>query len=562
MSVKIEKHNGGLIAKHSSLPRIGIAIIPLVKRKVILRLGLTRYNGDIDEWTLITPTFDYEVGRLHVISSSRSSIFKTFYIAACNVGTELIMSEAAFEMYMTEIAIELQQHEWEEEEPEIDLDAKITTYVKPSGFYESAIIEPIYVPQIRQQVTLGRAVMIRTTEGFGIKPYRDGMEIDGLIISGMFPSPRMTTLPSKNVPKAIIQSGKDITLNKEMLRNVDSLVDTALRKHLFIDEDQLVLMKRFIEASYFYDMMDAFPLLNIIGSSENGKTRALMCIAAMAYHGDFLVDPTEAVLFRNKEMVKPTLCIDEAEYLNDKETRGRIKLLLNASYSRDAGYVMRAERGTDGSFELMRFDLYSPVAIAGISGLYGVLRSRSIPLVMPRANNDYPKAKIEDYGFFRDCMYVIRMLHGFKVKELFDKTLESQYEGIDARYFELFRPLIVATYLFGTDKEMEMIIRIAQQIRQNERNEAETNINEEQMVLQVLDIIVQQTGSWYSLEDVLTQLQLPPHQVSWRAAKISTILRRMGIIQRKRIESKTHFYTTREEVDGLLYKYGVRVSDE
>jgi len=559
LGATLRKEDKGYIVTHTHLPGLAIAVMPNVRRRVTLRISMVKKSEG--KWVPISPIYEYSVSKLSSITSPRSNAYKTFFIAIVGTSPDLLLSEESFTAILNEMVMEIQQYDWEYDEAEIDLDAKPTRLIKPCGFYGDVIVEPIYVPQIRERVIIGRAVMIRTKEGFGIKPFREGMEINGFVISGMFPSSRMKTLPSKEVPKTIINHGKLIKFDKRLFRRIDKIIDDALKRHLFLDDYQRLLIKRFIEATYFYDMMEAFPILNIIGSSENGKTRALLCIGAMSYHGNFLVDPTEAVLFRVKEDTKPTMIIDEAEYLNDTETRLRIKLLLNASYSKDAGFVYRAERGSDGVFEPRSFDLYSPVAIAGISGLYGVLRSRSIPVVMPRANRDYPKAKEEDYRFLRDIMYVVRMLFGFKIKEIYDNIKENSFGGIDGRYFELFRPLILTSIIFGDEKELEMIIDIARQIQINERNEAETNINEEQMLLQVLDVIVQPTGSWYPLEAVIQQLQMPPHQVSWRPGKVSTVLRRMGIIRRQRIDGQTHFYTTREEVDGLLYRYGVKMSD-
>lgn len=559
-NVTLTTGEGSIYLTHINMPEFSIRVEPEIKKKTTLYLTLVKPKGK--DWEEVTPRLPIGLNQVQMLSRKRSELYKEFSLP---ILSDTLQTDDTLKQILNEFVMILQQHKYEEDVGEIDLDAEVTRFVKPCGYYDDIIIECCYLPLRKSRaVTLSRAIVLSQLGKIEVKPFLEAMEVDNLVISGDFPSPDMLSLPSREAIKALKQM-TGVPFNIEVFRAIDRVIEDSLRKHLFLSEEQYIFLKRYIEGTFFFDMMNAFPILNIMGSSENGKTRALLCVAAMGYHGDFLVDPTEAVLFRNKESVKPTLCIDEAEYLNDEGTRHRLKLLLNSSYSKSAGYVMRTEQASDGARYLKRFDLFSPVAIAGISGLEGVLRSRSLLLVMPRANRDFPKANIKEHQFVRDCMYVLRLMYGFHIRSIYDQTLEQDYP-IEARYFELFRPVFAMTKLFGTEQEMQMLVRYAEQVVQNERNEAETNISDEQMILQILDILIQERSNederWYPLEEVCKELQQPPFQLSWRPQMVSNVLRRMGILRRHKISGRVTFYLERRQLNTLMRRYGLKAEDE
>jgi hypothetical protein len=113
---------------------------------------------------------------------------------------------------------------------------------------------------------------------------------------------------------------------------------------------------------------------------------------------------------------------------------------------------------------------------------------------------------------------------------------------------------------------MQMLVRYAEQVVQNERNEAETNISNEQMILQILNVIVQERSNedlrWYPLQEVCKELQQPPFQLAWKPQMVSNVLRRMGILRRMKISGSVTFYLERQQLDTLMRRYGMKAEDE
>ena len=158
-------------------------------------------------------------------------------------------------------------------------------------------------------------------------------------------------------------------------------VATALavfQEYLEFDEDSsYAVCALWTLGTYIYPALPSFPRLNLHGEKGSGKSKTLKLIAALAHNGLWRTAPRAAGLFRLIEALRPTLCLDELEHL-DREDRGDIAAILNAGYQA-GGAVDRCDPVT---FNPRPFEVYGPVAVAGIKGLNAVLSDRCITLVM------------------------------------------------------------------------------------------------------------------------------------------------------------------------------------
>lgn len=84
-------------------------------------------------------------------------------------------------------------------------------------------------------------------------------------------------------------------------------------------------------------------------------------------------------------MLTPTLLIDE---IDTKFTNGGgnedLRSILNAGHTRTLATVVRSERSADGAFEPRQFSVFGPKVVAGIGGIPGTVKDRSIHVLLRR----------------------------------------------------------------------------------------------------------------------------------------------------------------------------------
>jgi len=439
----------------------------------------------------------------------------------------------------------------------LSLESEIPQTYEPCGFYSTKnsniIIESAWLPYESDngEVALKPSLIIKTESN-------DKSEIQvkeflvkdlGLNIRGTFPNQDLKTLMSVNAVKTLLDNKPIDT------KTVDLEIDQATKRHIEIGGKRRIVLKRWIEGTYFYDVFDAFPILNIMGVSESGKSRILRVVQAMAYHAESVVDPSPASIFRSKEEDHVTLCFDEAEYLNDPSMNQTVRVLINASYSKGLSVPRYDE--IDGKRVKRNFNLYSPFAIVGISGLEGVTASRAIRIVSERANRDYPVAKVEDYADLRDKMYVLRFQEAFRLKQIYEQLDISDI--VKARFVELFKPLFALTKIFGTEAEYEALAEWAKEYQSVFRVEA-LNVAEEEQILSCLAQLQPLPDDWFSLKELTDKVNLTfSRKLSYQ--RVSQILMRMGITERRKVKGQTQFRVSKDDLELVAKRLGIELAE-
>lgn len=200
-----------------------------------------------------------------------------------------------------------------------------------------------------------------------------------------------------------------------------------------------------IAGTYFYPLFTAFPRLNLQGGKGSGKSKVLQLIAEMAHNGLLFVAPTAAILFRLIELLRPTLCLDEMERLDGKDDKP-IRDILNAGYK--AGATVPRVEG-DKERKVVSYNVYAPVALAGIKGLNEVLADRAITITMRRALS---KAKLNrevvhdapEFRKIRAMGYRLALVGWGNVANAQEavRSRQDEFSILSGRLLELYRPLI------------------------------------------------------------------------------------------------------------------------
>jgi hypothetical protein len=437
----------------------------------------------------------------------------------------------------------------------LDLFAHIPQTLKPCGFYGDTLTESVWLPYRSEEkdVKIKPSVIMVKKELPKEKPFKIIQFWNGEHeIRGTFPSQELQTLMNVKAVQML-----EHLANVEP-QTVDQQISEAFKKHLEMPQAETILCKRWIEGTYFYDIFDSYPIESILGVSESGKSRLCLVNLALCYHAEGLIDPTEASIFRAKEEDRVSLIVDEAEYLNNPHLYSTLRILLNASYSKSSGYVTRYDE-EDGKRIKRRFDLYSPMCIAGIAGLEGVTLSRAFRIVMRRINKDYPKAYIKDYNALRDFLYVLRIRHCFEVSDLYRELDISNI--VTARFEELFKPIFALTKFMGTQEEWEILSEWCKQYQENFRAEA-LNVAEEELVLLSLSKTESEIGhpDWYNLKDITKNFNVAHfRQVSPKYT--SNVLYRLGLVKRKKLHGYTLVYAPADIIEEACKRIGVRLPE-
>ena len=135
--------------------------------------------------------------------------------------------------------------------------------------------------------------------------------------------------------------------------------------------------------THMFEIFDCFPYLTITSPTKRcGKTRFAEILELLCARPLMSVNISEAALFRSIASEKPTVIIDEAEALRNKDSE-RAQYLLPILHSgfREGSYVLRC---VGRSHDVEKFPVYSPKAILAIGNLPDTLMDRSVVISMRR----------------------------------------------------------------------------------------------------------------------------------------------------------------------------------
>ena len=142
--------------------------------------------------------------------------------------------------------------------------------------------------------------------------------------------------------------------------------------------------------TYLYPVFSAYPYLRI-SSPEPGCGKSLLgeIIAHLTFNGELMASPTEANIFRMADSDRGTQVWDEVENQSDAD-RGRLQAMKSALLNgyRAGGNVPRQERIGRGQFGTVRFHVYVPRVLIGLSDLPPVVQQRTIELSLHRRSTE------------------------------------------------------------------------------------------------------------------------------------------------------------------------------
>jgi hypothetical protein len=163
---------------------------------------------------------------------------------------------------------------------------------------------------------------------------------------------------------------------------LDDLHSFLCRFVAFPQPEQADAVALWVMHTHAFEAAEATPRLSIQSAEkQSGKTRLLELLDLLARSPLQVASISSAAMFRIISGGPTTLLIDEVDTIFDRRGSGAedVRALLNAGYRR-GGSVLRAS----GKRGVTRFDVFAPVALAGIGRLPDTVQDRSIVLRLKR----------------------------------------------------------------------------------------------------------------------------------------------------------------------------------
>lgn len=246
-----------------------------------------------------------------------------------------------------------------------------------------------------------------------------------------------------------IVSFLNATETKPSAHEVYDQLMASLRRYVYhADESSYVIDVLWAMGTYYHQHFNAYPYLALHGHKGAGKSTLLTWLSQVCFNAQFIINTSEASLYRSIQALAPTLLIDEQEGLNSskaaKENKADLMGILKAGYKK-GGYVARQRMDRPEQTEY--FETYSPKALAAIEHFEDVLENRAILTFMAEKPHDVQLHESDqilsrdkdEFGPLRDQMYLLLMHDSSTIHRI----ARSAQLNAENRFRELFKPLVI-----------------------------------------------------------------------------------------------------------------------
>ena len=146
--------------------------------------------------------------------------------------------------------------------------------------------------------------------------------------------------------------------------------------------------------------IDVAPRLGIRSKVKgSGKSTLLECIDNLAPNPVIAGSISASSLFRIIDAAHPTLLLDEADNVVNKNSNPDLLAILNSGHRRRTAFVIRSVPTDEGGWVPVRFNTFTAIAFAGLAILPETLQDRSIAIPLHKATqNEKPEHLVNGYS--------------------------------------------------------------------------------------------------------------------------------------------------------------------
>lgn len=341
----------------------------------------------------------------------------------------------------------------------------------------------------------------------------------------------------------------------------------SLRKYLELqDPKEYDLVVLWAIGTYLTPVFNSYPYLAISGLKRSGKSKLLTWLEMVCFNAINSANISDPSIYRLVDATRSTILMDEAATLESRERKMDQKTILYSGYKKGAK-VYRAEKYGQGTIAPTPFVLYSPKAFVTFKGCEEILADRCIELSMWRGQDpEIVNSNVEEWDGqwqkIKDTLYVWALCYWKEVRELYRQIQGSPPEGLQARYLELWAPILSLARFFGVYDEM---LKLAREKVGKSRMEDEEY--REQKVIEALVILTKDWGenetrevSAASVRDLVHELlEVAEDRKEMDVRVVSKILARSFGFKSVKRGRKVLRLVNKAEVMDLARRYDVNV---
>lgn len=246
----------------------------------------------------------------------------------------------------------------------------------------------------------------------------------------------------------------DMTLQEATCALLDQVGATFDRHVVFPSQEARDAACLWVLHAHVYEAFDTTPRLSVRSTQPgSGKSVVLEIVEHLSPRGFNSVLLTPGVLWRIMEHEKPTLILDEADTIFGKSgsssSHSELRGVINAGHKK-GGTVPRCK----GSDDVKPFNVFGPVAMAGLGRLPETIATRSVEIVMKRIPMMDPKVKIQPLRmrFAEANLQAIRSMLEVWGKAALPRLAASLPElPVKARAADVWEPLVAVADMAGMD---------------------------------------------------------------------------------------------------------------
>jgi len=268
-------------------------------------------------------------------------------------------------------------------------------------------------------------------------------------------------------------------------------------------------------------------------------------------------------IFRMVEANRCTLLIDEIEHLTGRMRNEEFKQMLRGAYKKGAPVQRMIKPYKAEDHQPRDYATYSPKMLANISGMDDTLEQRCITIRTQRSpNKAITRTEVQidsnDFQEMRDRQFVCMMQNWKKVRQAYAETIEA--EGIEARNWELWRPIIALAQAFGgTDLANCMKILALECIHDRKLDNADTVEN---ILIESL-LVIAKEDRYYALAEIKKEFASHIENGTWVTERyVGRLLRTLGFNEKRRINIGFQYRIQPAKVEQLAQSYGITINED
>jgi hypothetical protein len=241
------------------------------------------------------------------------------------------------------------------------------------------------------------------------------------------------------------------------LQVLDDVVGFLRRFVAFPVDHQVEAVALWIVHTYGVDVIDTTPRL-VVRSPEkrSGKTRCLEIVELLARRAVLAANVSSPALYRLIEANRPTFLIDEADTIFGKARGGDprnedLRGIVNAGHRRGV-FAIRCV-GEGASITVKRFDVFGPVALAGIGELPDTIEDRAVVIRLRRRRPGDQVESLRRRLHESEARVLGRRIAAWmhRHQDEFHDHIPAAPSGLTDRALEAWEPLLTVADIAGGD---------------------------------------------------------------------------------------------------------------